>query len=209
MRIALGIEYDGNPFSSAGSPQAGNVRTVQTALEDGLSRVADQRVSVVCAGRTDTGVHAVGQVVHFRQQGRNAPTRHGCWAQTAISPKTSVCAGPLPSVTAFTLAIRPSQDVTVISFGREPRALSWTGIVWPGIAKPLDRRANGRCCPSCWLASTTSAHSAHRNAKRRTAIRCIEEIAVRRKRRLQLLSIFAPTLSSTTWCGIVRRFPSC
>lgn len=64
MRYAAGIEYDGTHFRGWQTQQKG-VRTVQGALERALSHVADEPVSAVCAGRTDAGVHAVGQVVHF------------------------------------------------------------------------------------------------------------------------------------------------
>jgi tRNA pseudouridine38-40 synthase len=64
MRIALGVEYDGSQFCGW-QAQKDDVATVQEALEAGLSTVAAQPVKVVCAGRTDTGVHGVGQVVHF------------------------------------------------------------------------------------------------------------------------------------------------
>lgn len=64
MRIALGIEYDGSRFHGWQSQQPG-VRTAQDCLEAALARVAAQPVRVVCAGRTDAGVHAFGQVVHF------------------------------------------------------------------------------------------------------------------------------------------------
>lgn len=64
MRIALGIEYDGSQFSGW-QQQKGDVRTVQGCLEDALSKIADQSIQVVCAGRTDTGVHALNQVVNF------------------------------------------------------------------------------------------------------------------------------------------------
>lgn len=63
-RIALGIEYDGTDFSGW-QLQVPPVRTVQGCLETALSRVADQEVTVHCAGRTDAGVHALEQVVHF------------------------------------------------------------------------------------------------------------------------------------------------
>lgn len=68
MRYALGVEYDGSDFlgwqrlSPPGEPGAA---TVQQALETALSRVADARIDTVCAGRTDAGVHAACQVVHF------------------------------------------------------------------------------------------------------------------------------------------------
>ncbi len=64
MRIALGVEYDGQGFHGWQAQQEG-VRTVQVVLEQALSRVANHPLRVVCAGRTDTGVHALGQVVHF------------------------------------------------------------------------------------------------------------------------------------------------
>lgn len=63
MRIACVVEYDGSGFRGWQSQRRG--RTVQQALEDALSAVADERIAVVCAGRTDAGVHATGQVVHF------------------------------------------------------------------------------------------------------------------------------------------------
>ncbi len=64
MRIALGVEYDGSHFSGW-QMQKDGTRTVQECLEIALSTVANEKVQVVCAGRTDTGVHATGQVVHF------------------------------------------------------------------------------------------------------------------------------------------------
>jgi tRNA pseudouridine38-40 synthase len=63
MRIALGVEYDGTEFH--GWQIQKGVRTVQASLEAALSRVAAHPVTVICAGRTDRGVHALGQVVHF------------------------------------------------------------------------------------------------------------------------------------------------
>lgn len=63
MRIALGIEYDGTPYHGW-QYQEGAI-SVQAEVEKALSAVADQPVRVACAGRTDTGVHATAQVVHF------------------------------------------------------------------------------------------------------------------------------------------------
>jgi tRNA pseudouridine38-40 synthase len=64
-RIALGIEYDGSAFSGWQTQLSPRLRTVQESLEQALSSVADHPVTVHCAGRTDAGVHASGQVVHF------------------------------------------------------------------------------------------------------------------------------------------------
>lgn len=63
MRIALGIEYDGGGFCGWQSqPEA---CAVQDRLEQACAGIAGVPVRTVCAGRTDAGVHALGQVVHF------------------------------------------------------------------------------------------------------------------------------------------------
>ena len=62
-RIALGIEYDGAKF--AGWQCQRHARSVQAGVEEAVARVANEKVDVVCAGRTDAGVHALGQVAHF------------------------------------------------------------------------------------------------------------------------------------------------
>ncbi|MBK8015352.1 MAG: tRNA pseudouridine(38-40) synthase TruA [Betaproteobacteria bacterium] len=63
MRVALGVEYDGRGFCGWQTQPAGC--GVQDALQRSLARIAGHPVDVVCAGRTDAGVHARGQVVHF------------------------------------------------------------------------------------------------------------------------------------------------
>ncbi|MDB5776461.1 MAG: tRNA pseudouridine synthase [Herbaspirillum sp.] len=62
-RIVLGIQYDGSPWQGWQTQPHG--QTVQDALEAALLRFALIPLSVVCAGRTDSGVHALEQVVHF------------------------------------------------------------------------------------------------------------------------------------------------
>ena len=63
MRWAIGIEYDGAAFN--GWQAQAHATGVQTVVEAALSAVADEPIKVQCAGRTDAGVHAVGQVAHF------------------------------------------------------------------------------------------------------------------------------------------------
>lgn len=63
MRIALGVEYDGSQYFGWQSQASGH--TVQDALQAALSGIANELISVIAAGRTDTGVHALEQVVHF------------------------------------------------------------------------------------------------------------------------------------------------
>lgn len=58
------LSYNGRGFCGW-QKQAGGVATVQASLEYALSRIAGEPVRTVVAGRTDTGVHATAQVVHF------------------------------------------------------------------------------------------------------------------------------------------------
>ncbi len=66
MRIALGVEYDGRPY--CGWQSQADENTVQDTLQHALSEIAGEPISVIAAGRTDTGVHALEQVVHFDTQ---------------------------------------------------------------------------------------------------------------------------------------------
>jgi tRNA pseudouridine38-40 synthase len=63
MRIALGLEYEGSGFCGWQSQAGGGA--VQDSVETAIAAVADAKLRVVCAGRTDAGVHAMAQVVHF------------------------------------------------------------------------------------------------------------------------------------------------
>ncbi|MEE2731897.1 MAG: tRNA pseudouridine(38-40) synthase TruA [Pseudomonadota bacterium] len=71
MRVALGVEYDGSQYCGW-QRQKHDTQTVQEQLENALSKVANHPVQVICAGRTDTGVHGVGQVVHFDTESERA-----------------------------------------------------------------------------------------------------------------------------------------
>ncbi len=63
MRVALAIEYDGHGF--CGWQRQKHCHSVQAEVEAALARIIDDEVTVHCAGRTDAGVHAAAQVVHF------------------------------------------------------------------------------------------------------------------------------------------------
>jgi tRNA pseudouridine38-40 synthase len=64
VRIRAKAAYDGTDFLGF-QKQAGDARTVQGEIETALSKVTGQHVAVLAAGRTDTGVHATGQVIAF------------------------------------------------------------------------------------------------------------------------------------------------
>ncbi len=64
MKLALGVEYLGTNFHGWQLQKSG-IRTVQQVVEEALSIIADEPVRVFCSGRTDAGVHAIEQIIHF------------------------------------------------------------------------------------------------------------------------------------------------
>jgi len=73
MRYRVTLEYDGGPF--AGWQRQENGPSVQGALEEAIRRLSAETVTVTGAGRTDAGVHALGQVAHFDLQKEFAPAK--------------------------------------------------------------------------------------------------------------------------------------
>src|SRR5690606_24530854 len=93
MRYALGVEYDGTRYSGwqrlseHGEP---GPPTVQAALEKALAFVANAPVITTCAGRTDAGVHAACQVVHFDSDARRDPRGWTLGTTTRLPPDICV-----------------------------------------------------------------------------------------------------------------------
>lgn len=95
MRHALGVEYDGGDFLGwqrlvPPGTRGARAQTVQAVLEDALSAVADERIEVVCAGRTDAGVHARAQVVHFDSDVAREPRGWMLGATSLLPPGVCV-----------------------------------------------------------------------------------------------------------------------
>lgn len=85
QRFALGLEYNGGAFCGWQAQRSPRLPTVQETLETALSKVADERITTVSAGRTDTGVHATCQVVHFDSSARR-PARAWVKGVNALVP---------------------------------------------------------------------------------------------------------------------------
>jgi tRNA pseudouridine38-40 synthase len=66
MIIALGVEYLGSHYN--GWQRQSHAPSVQQHVEQALSKIANQPIAVFCAGRTDSGVHGLGQVIHFETE---------------------------------------------------------------------------------------------------------------------------------------------
>ena len=94
-RIAVGIEYDGSSY--CGWQEQPGVRSVQSTVEAALARVADEPVSLICAGRTDAGVHARCQVAHFETRARRAARAWLLGTNTHLPPSVALrWAWPVP-----------------------------------------------------------------------------------------------------------------
>ncbi|MCD6289378.1 MAG: tRNA pseudouridine(38-40) synthase TruA [Anaerolineae bacterium] len=92
------VEYDGTDFF--GFQRQATHRTVQGELEDALEAVTQERASVIGAGRTDTGVHAIGQVVAFRTRWRHdIATLERAW--NALLPEDVAVRDVVPAPEGF------------------------------------------------------------------------------------------------------------
>ena len=70
MKYAACVEYDGTPF--CGWQKLSHAPSVQEEVEKALSKVANHSVEIVCAGRTDSGVHGIGQIIHFESSAKRS-----------------------------------------------------------------------------------------------------------------------------------------
>jgi len=95
QRLALGLSYSGQPYQGWQSQPSGN--TVQDHLEAALARFAAHKVSTLCAGRTDAGVHGLMQVVHFDTPLQRAPASWVRGTNAFLPPDIAVqWAQPVP-----------------------------------------------------------------------------------------------------------------
>ena len=86
-RIALGVEYDGSNYQ--GFQKQFEVNSIQQCLEEAVGRIANHKVDIFCAGRTDAGVNATQQVIHFDYLG-DKPRDVSSWMRTPVFPHLSV-----------------------------------------------------------------------------------------------------------------------
>src|SRR5438067_13877289 len=73
MNIAGGLEYDGTDYHGFQRQPERHGQTIQGVLEPAIASLSGERSVVNGAGRTDAGVHASGQVIHFRTNSQLAP----------------------------------------------------------------------------------------------------------------------------------------
>ena len=186
-RIALGVRYDGSRYH--GWQEQIDLDTVQGRLERALSRVANHSINVTCAGRTDAGVHASGQVVHFNSDADRSDYSWVFGANSNLSHDISV-----------TWAKTVSHDfhARFSATARRYRYVLFNHSVRPGILRhavgwyyrPLDEAAMHEA--GQYLLGEHD-FSAYRGAgcQAKTPHRTIYEFSVNRYRRMIVIEILA------------------
>lgn len=187
MRIAIGIEYRGSDY--CGWQKQLNLPSIQESLEAALSKVAHHEIKLFCAGRTDVGVHALGQVAHFDT---TAVRLVDAWV---LGGNTN-----LPSSIKIKWAREVSEDfhARFSATARHYRYFIYNGRIQPGIFHglvsfhPFDLQEN--------LMQEASAHllgeqdfSSFRGSgcQSRSPNRCIELIYVKRAGKILTIDIKA------------------
>lgn len=138
-RYKLVVEYDGTPFT--GWQHQTNGLSVQQAVEEAIAKFAGEKVRIHCAGRTDSGVHATGQVVHvdLAKEWRPDTVRDATNAHLKPAPVAILSAEPAPETFNARLSAVKRHYLYRILNRRAPAALE-LNRVWH-VAWKLDAEA--------------------------------------------------------------------
>jgi tRNA pseudouridine38-40 synthase len=187
MRIAAGIEYDGRRFR--GWQSQPDKRCVQDVVEAAFAQVADAPVRLHCAGRTDTGVHALGQVVHFDTQAERPERAWVLGANTDLPNDVSVlwaCRVPDRFHARFSATARRYRYLILDRSARS--ALLAGRVTW--VHRPLDA---GRMAEAAQALIGTHDFTSYRaiGCQAKHPVRTVTELGVRRRGALVEITVSA------------------
>jgi tRNA pseudouridine38-40 synthase len=187
MRIALGIEYDGSAFR--GWQTQPDAVAVQPAVEAALSTVADHPVEVVAAGRTDAGVHAAMQVVHFDTTAQRTERSWTLGANSNLPKHVSVLwAREVPDAFHARYSAQ-ARSYRYLILNRVPRpALDFDRVCW--VRDPLDAQRMQTAANQLLGEHDFSSFRAA-ECQSRTPMRRMHEIRVERRGELVTLDVMA------------------
>lgn len=187
MRVALGIEYRGSAY--LGWERQKHGPTVQQALETALHRVADAEVRTVCAGRTDTGVHGYGQVVHLDAPARRPPEAWIRGTNSHLPGDIAVRWVRFPGAGFHARFLAASRTYRYVIFNDANRpAIGSDLVTWE--YRPLDA---GRMNTAAAALLGTHDFDAFRSSQcqARSPVRTITSIEISRRDKLILLDVSA------------------
>ena len=176
-RVAAIVEYDGTDY--AGWQSQEHSASIQDAVQAALSFVAGEPVTAICAGRTDSGVHAVGQVIHFDTGAIRTPRAWVLGTNTRLAPSIALqWAGEVTAgFHARHRAIRRIYRYCILN--RSARcALQRLRAAW--IHRPLDAAAMHAAAQALVGEHDFSAFRSV-ECQSKTPIRRVERIEVRRR----------------------------
>lgn len=190
QRIALGVEYVGTNYSGWQRQQnQPEVASIQAALEVALSELANHAVTVVCAGRTDAGVHACGQVVHFDSPAKRSMRAWVFGCNTKLPPDIRVLwAQNVPNdFDARRSALARHYRYVIYNNPIRPSLLS-DYIAWhytPLDADLMHNAAQG------WLGENDFSSFRAAGCQSKSPRRNLQQISVRRRAELVIIDILA------------------
>ena len=176
-RIAVGLEYDGSAY--AGWQAQSALRTIQQVSEQALSRIAAEPVSLVCAGRTDAGVHARAQVAHFDTHAQRSARSWVLGANSELPADVSLSwARPVPAHfhARYTAEARTYRYVILNRLARS--ALTAQRATW--IHRPLDHEGMGEAALALLGEHDFSAFRSS-ECQAKSPIRRMERLVVERR----------------------------
>lgn len=187
-RIALGVRYDGTAYHGW-QAQDDTLPTVQLFLEQALSRVANQQITVTCAGRTDAGVHACAQVVHFDTDVERSDYSWVFGANSNLPPDIAVqwaMEVPRDFHARFSAASRRYRYI-IYNHNVRPAILR-SGVAW--YHKPLDER-DMLLAGNYLLGEHDFTSFRGSDCQSKSPIRELREITVRRHHRMVVIEVMA------------------
>lgn len=176
-RVAIGLEYHGGGY--AGWQAQAGLQTVQGVVEAALGRVAAQPVQVVCAGRTDAGVHAVGQVAHFDADAIRTPRGWTLGANTNLPADVSVTWAQEVSAQFHARHRAESRTYCYLICNRGARSALAAGRATV-IHRPLEEQPMGEAAHALLGEHDFSAFRAA-ECQARTPVRRLQELTVDRQ----------------------------
>ena len=198
MRLRIDLAYDGTDFR--GWATQPGLRTVQGELQSALATILRvESVAVVCAGRTDAGVHARGQVVHLDVDGAARPRAAGTPAQRAPAADVRVrraAVAPEGFDARFSaLRRRYAYRIADTAAALDPLTRDQV-LAWP---RPLDLDAMNAA--SALLVGRHDFASFCRQREGATTIRTLEQLSWARDEAGLWSAPSSPTPSATAWCA--------
>lgn len=187
IRIAAAIEYCGLGFQGWQSQAHGP--TLQAVVEEALSRVADGPVQVHCAGRTDAGVHALGQVIHFDPPVARTPRAWMLGGNVHLPPGVAITWAGAVSADFHARFSALERAYRYVILNREARPGLLAGrVTWE--CRALDAAPMGRAAACLVGEHDFSAYRAV-NCQARSPVRTITALEVRRQGEFILLDVRA------------------